>query len=249
MLLHKRFCFILILIIGYYVGVSFAEEQRILPDNYLKIEMLVRITSQDAIYDYEISPNKNDITLLKKFPGRLANNSAPILINAFNYKGSTCSDFMEKNREKAKRLKSSFDMKYSGCRITFSDDGKLIAFVNSRFPQNKKTVELIIINNENLETILKKKIGEKRGLSDLVWKPDSQVLLILEEKSHFGLNPLELLSAFAGHPVPHNDIYFAYLDVKSGAFIENEKPFMKNIRYGEGFFYVRNNQSQVDRRR
>jgi len=239
MLLPKRLIFILVFLTGYSVGVSFAEEQQKLPDNYSKIETLARITSPNAIYDYEISPIKNEITLLKKFPGRSANNPAPLLINAFGYKGSTCSDYMEKNREEAKRLNSSFDLKSSDCRINFSDDGKLIAFIHSRFPQNKKTVEIIIINNENLKPVLVKKLGEKRWLSDMVWKSDSQVLLLLEEKSHFGLNPLELLSAFAGHPVPHNDIYFAYLDVKSGVFIESEKPFIKNIRDGEGFFYVR----------
>ncbi len=38
----------------------------------------------------------------------------------------------------------------------------------------------------------------------IAWSPDSRYLALLTAQEHWGVSPLELLTAVAGHPVPHN---------------------------------------------
>jgi len=45
---------------------------------------------------------------------------------------------------------------------------------------------------------------ESAFVEGIAWSPDSRYLALLTAQEHWGVSPLELLTAVAGHPVPHN---------------------------------------------
>jgi hypothetical protein len=55
-----------------------------------------------------------------------------------------------------------------------------------------------------------------RGFRGFAWSPNSRSVAILNVSSYVGMKPRELLAAFSGHPVPHDQIFLDIFDLQTG---------------------------------
>ena len=61
---------------------------------------------------------------------------------------------------------------------------------------------------------------KERGIRGFAWSPNSHSVAILNVSSYYGKNPLELIAAFSGHPVPHDKVLLDIVDVRTGVATE-----------------------------
>jgi hypothetical protein len=59
------------------------------------------------------------------------------------------------------------------------------------------------------------KLDQWRVISGFAWSPDSQSVALLDKLEVYGDDPLEKLSAWAGHPVPHDAVYIHVIPVST----------------------------------
>jgi hypothetical protein len=59
-------------------------------------------------------------------------------------------------------------------------------------------------------------LGGKREIRGFGWAPNSRSVAFLNSSSRLGKTPMELLSALSGHPVPHDTIFLAIVDARTG---------------------------------
>lgn len=71
-----------------------------------------------------------------------------------------------------------------------------------------------------------------RQILGFVWSPNSQCIALLTSSQTPGHGPLELLWAYAGHPVPHVTVYLEL--IRADGIHLNEYVVMSNVVYGEG---------------
>jgi hypothetical protein len=111
-----------------------------------------------------------------------------------------------------------------------SGDGK---FIVRRNTTSKGRDELVVIDATTSSTLFHWMPKDWRGLEGFGWAPNSHSIAILNDSEHYGkINPLELLSAGSGHPVPHNTVYLDIIDIRTGSV--TEYLIQKNIRYAFG---------------
>jgi hypothetical protein len=104
----------------------------------------------------------------------------------------------------------------TGCdetRQAVSPDGKLRAFCSDGW--NYGYYHHLSVTDASGEVLFVWNPGN-RLISGFAWAPNSNSLGILNKTERYGMWPLELLSAIAGHPVPHHTIFLDFLDVKTG---------------------------------
>ena len=113
--------------------------------------------------------------------------------------------------------------------VVWDSSGKYVAYAkaDSKNTQNKVITVRDMINGK---LILEKAIDDR--VSGIAWAPSSEFVAVLTESERMGLWPWELLSAFAGHPVPHNSFYLTIYDI-SGTELMSQK-IIGNITYGTG---------------
>jgi hypothetical protein len=74
-------------------------------------------------------------------------------------------------------------------------------------------VGLHVVDTKTGETVYQRTPTEWRGIRGFAWSPRSHSVAILNISSYYGKDPIERLSALAGHPVPHDTILLDVLDV------------------------------------
>jgi|SRR5690348_7463053 len=101
------------------------------------------------------------------------------------------------------------DMSVAAARSAISPDGNYLAcFV-------RRTQEFDIKDAFSGETRFHWNIW-RRDIQGFAWSPNSNSVAILTTTNWPGINPLEFLALFAGHPVAHNTIYLTIVDYKRG---------------------------------
>jgi hypothetical protein len=69
-------------------------------------------------------------------------------------------------------------------------------------------------------------------IADLAWSPGSGFIAVLEERERWGVNPLALLAAFSGHPIPHSRFLVVVLDTKGSVLASY--PIPGSYKYASG---------------
>lgn len=100
-----------------------------------------------------------------------------------------------------------------------STDRKFFAWCDSAVPERGGDKLLIVDAMTKLQMY---EWGPKqwRKISGFAWAPNSDSLAILNISSYYGKNPIELLSALSGHPVPHDTIFLDIVGIKTGRVAE-----------------------------
>ena len=99
-----------------------------------------------------------------------------------------------------------------------SDDGKFIVRHNTT---SKGRDELVVMDATTSSTPYHWMPREWRKIEGFGWAPNSHSIAILNHAEHYGkINPLELLAAGSGHPVPHDTFYLDILDTRTGTVTE-----------------------------
>jgi hypothetical protein len=80
--------------------------------------------------------------------------------------------------------------------------------------------ELVVVDPENQREVHRWKPASWRGIRGFAWAPNAGSVAILSNSSSWGKAPLELIAALSGHPVPHDTIYLAFLNIKTGTVTE-----------------------------
>lgn len=71
-----------------------------------------------------------------------------------------------------------------------------------------------------------------RQILGFVWSPNSQSIAILTSSQIPGRGPIELLWAYAGHPVPHVTVYLDF--IRTDGTYSYEYIIMNDVVYGKG---------------
>lgn len=85
-----------------------------------------------------------------------------------------------------------------------SPDGKLVAYCEGPFPGLPRGTQSdsIVVEDTNGKPVLKHPVDSSLRLVGYAWAPDARSLAVAESSSRTSLNPLDLLWAVAGHPIP-----------------------------------------------
>ena len=110
--------------------------------------------------------------------------------------------------------------------IELSDDGKYIAYTSE---YKDRSFSIMHLYDKQLLRINAE--GDKI-VSDILWLAGSRAVAIITRSEKIGRSPLEILWAFAGHPVPHNNFYLEIYST-DGRRIKN-MTIMEDIEYGQG---------------
>jgi hypothetical protein len=100
-----------------------------------------------------------------------------------------------------------------------SPDNQAVARCDISMPAENRD-KLLIIDAKTERQIYEWAPEEWRGIRGFAWAPNSGSLAILNDSSYYGKNPIELLSALSGHPVPHDTIFLDVVGIKTGKLTE-----------------------------
>jgi hypothetical protein len=100
-----------------------------------------------------------------------------------------------------------------GAMQVASPDGKLRAFCSDGNNHHLSVADL------SGQVVCTWNPGSRR-IRGFAWAPNSNSVAILNVSQRWGMGPMELLSAIAEHPVPHDTIFLDFLDVKTGKVTE-----------------------------
>jgi len=75
-------------------------------------------------------------------------------------------------------------------------------------------------------------VGRER-IYGLAWAPDSKAIAVLVQDERYGKGPLDLLSGFAGHPVPYAN-YGVKVYAMDSRLVLSVPNMIKNLSYGWG---------------
>jgi hypothetical protein len=87
------------------------------------------------------------------------------------------------------------------------------------------------IADERGKEVLAAQLDEGSWIKAIDWSPDSSAIAVLVEKERYGKCPLEILSAFSGHPVPYESFGLRVYSLKSSAQL-SVPSIVKEIPYG-----------------
>ncbi len=195
-------------------------------------DLLIRIRDPKLVRDYRLAEESGNVTIIdtyqeksKDIPwGNSIRTSLPWTVWA------------EWNPSIASKLRNSLKEKEFFSSIAISPDQRWVA-LSVGDPDNQITKkEISLISASDLREIFRIRLTKPRYVGDLAWRVDSKRLFVLELTDRVGLNPLELISAFAGHPVPHYSFYLGIIDSDLGGISEANNPFAEDIEYASGWF-------------
>ncbi|GLI39317.1 hypothetical protein GHYDROH2_28180 [Geobacter hydrogenophilus] len=211
-------------------SVAFSNELFANPD----FELLIRIREHKFVHDYGFAANSGNITKIKTYN----EGSKDIPWDNFIRTSLPWTVWTERNPSEAPNFKKVLADKEFFSEIAISPDFHWVALSvgNPDSVINHKHKEISLVSTSDFKEKKRIKLIKGRYVGDLAWRSDSSKLLVLEKTERVGLNPLELLSAFAGHPVPHNSFYLAIFDAIRGEFSEATSPFAEDIEYASGWF-------------
>jgi hypothetical protein len=107
---------------------------------------------------------------------------------------------------------TSPDGKYiAGCRFLMVPDGQ---FARKYFPT------FFIAEAATSKEVFVWQMDESRDIRGFSWSPTSQSVALLDKSGVYGKSPLEILSAAAGHPVPHDNVYLHLIPLSTKQPIE-----------------------------
>lgn len=199
---------------------------------------IVRVFSSDAEFDFAVSSANDDIVLLQKYSSAAEKSVAPSLEGVYFRQTSDWRDWQENNAAEATKLRKLLKRGETFTRIAFNKD-KTLAALSRAVDGDFMATEVLVLAWPDQKPIVQRKLSDSRFIDDLAWRPDSPTLLILQGTERIGLWPWELLAAAAGHPIPHNNVYFARLDVPTGVLSEAQAPLLRNITYAYGWLLLR----------
>jgi hypothetical protein len=110
-----------------------------------------------------------------------------------------------------------------------SPDDRYIAQCEGGYPGRNADFRILQTSTKS-ESYHWDKIG--RQILGFVWSPNSQSIAVLTSSQIPGRGPLELLWAYAGHPVPHVTVYLDFIRA-DGRFLD-EYLIMNDVVYGKG---------------
>ena len=199
---------------------------------------IVRVFSPDAEFDFAVSGANNDIRLIQKYSRNSDKSVAPSLVGAYFRLGLEWRDWQEKYQGEAKTLKGLLKRGETFTRVAFNKDKTLVALARA-VDGDLVATEVVVLAWPDLKSILQKKLTESRFIDDLAWQSGSPSLFVLQRTERTGLWPWELLAAVAGHPIPHNSLYLARLDVPTAILSEAQTPLLRNVTYAYGWLFLR----------
>jgi len=106
--------------------------------------------------------------------------------------------------------------------LTWSPNGKSFVLYEKGF--------LLMTDLPSRKILFQKRL--ENNIQHVAWSLDSKSIAILNSSYRIGVAPHELLFAFAGHPVPHNNFYLELIKINSGESMQFL--IVKNIIYGRG---------------
>lgn len=118
-------------------------------------------------------------------------------------------------------------------QIAVSPDGQWALVAVADKNANNRTTSFVLVNLGQKQVVLRKSIDKHLSISDLCWHPDSHHVALIWQNSHTSKSPGHLLAAFAGHPVPYDDIHVAIFDIDSSQLQTAPEPLVRNLKYGK----------------
>lgn len=99
------------------------------------------------------------------------------------------------------------DAKYiAGCTVDVQPSGRL----------SRKYFQVFFVNERNTgKEVFRWKLDQRRLIHGFAWSPNSQSGALLNSTKVYGKGPLELIWAWAGHPVPHNTVYLHIIPIST----------------------------------
>ena len=80
----------------------------------------------------------------------------------------------------------------------------------------RKYAQVFLIHDKNTgNEVLHWKLDEQRLIRGFAWSPNSKSIALLSCEEAYGKGPLELISAWVGHPVPHCTVSLYLIPVSS----------------------------------
>lgn len=197
-------------------------------------DLLIRIRDPKFVRDYRVTEESGSVTLINTYKEK----SKDIPWDQFIRTSLPWTVWAERNQSEASKIKNVLREKEFFSAIAVSPDLHWVALSvgNPDSVINGKHVEISLVNTLDLKEKIRIKLRKDRYIGDLAWRPDSTRLFVLEKTDRVGLNPLELISAFAGHPVPHYNFYIGIIDLALGDISEVTSPFTEDIEYASGWF-------------
>lgn len=195
-------------------------------------DLSIRIRDPKLVRDYRLAEESGNVTIIHTYQeksndipwGNSIRTSMPWTVWA------------ERNPSIASKLKNTLKEKEFFSSVAISPDQRWVA-LSVGDPDNQLTEKVIsLVNASDLREKIRIRLTKPRYIGDMAWKADSKRLFVLEETERVGLNPLELISAFAGHPVPHYNFYIGIIDPVLEDISEAPRPFAEDIEYASGWF-------------
>lgn len=75
-------------------------------------------------------------------------------------------------------------------------------------------IPVVVERSSDHSEVLRASIPPRYFVCGVAWSPDSKAVALLLWSEHFGFNPLDLLSAFAGHPIQYKSFGFLILSLE-----------------------------------
>lgn len=199
---------------------------------------LIRVFSPAAELDLALTAGSDETRLIQKYPRNAENSAAPLLNGLYFRQGSNWVDWQESHAAEATRLRKLLKRGDSFTRVAFNKDKTLVA-LGRAVDGDLVATEVLILSWPDLKSVVRAKLGGSRFIDDVAWMKDSKRLLVLQRTERTGLWPWELFAAAAGHPIPHNSLYLARLDLPSGILSESDTPLVRNVTYAFGWLFLR----------
>jgi hypothetical protein len=94
----------------------------------------------------------------------------------------------------------------AGCSVQVEPSGQF----------SRKYFQIFFISDRNSgKEVFHWKLDEQRLIHGFAWSPNSQSVALLNSTEVYGNGPLERISAWAGHPVPHNTVYLHIIPIST----------------------------------